>query len=32
MRKAPANVEVAGILVNDLPGNVKPLQYTRIQG
>ena len=28
VHKAPANVEVAGILINDLPGNHKPLEYT----
>lgn len=32
VHKAPANVEVAGILVNDLPGNIKPLQYTISMG
>jgi phage tail sheath protein FI len=32
VHKAPANVEVAGILVNDLPGNIKPLQYTISKG
>ena len=32
VHKAPANVEVAGILVNDLPGDQKPLQYTVSKG
>ena len=30
--KAPANVQVAGILVNDLPGNQKPLEFTLSKG
>jgi uncharacterized protein len=32
VHKAPANVEVAGILVNDLPGNQKPLEFTISKG
>jgi uncharacterized protein len=32
VHKAPANVEVAGILLNDLPGNIKPLEYTISKG
>jgi phage tail sheath protein FI len=32
VHKAPANVEVAGILVNDLPGNQKPLEFTMSKG
>ena len=32
VHKAPANVEVAGILINDLPGNIKPLEYTISKG
>ena len=32
VHKAPANVEVAGILVNDLPGDQKPLEYTISKG
>jgi phage tail sheath protein FI len=32
VHKAPANVEVAGILLNDLPGNIKPLEYAISKG
>jgi phage tail sheath protein FI len=32
VHKAPANVAVAGILLNDLPGNIKPLEYTISKG
>ena len=32
VHKAPANVQVAGILLNDLPGNIKPLEYTISRG
>jgi len=32
VHKAPANVEVAGILVNDLPGNIKPLEVAISKG